>query len=125
MDIVAHPALLRGWRWTGSGDAVPGLASGVRGDGTDPAPVENNDPVGGGEPRLLVGDQQRGAAVGGVEDVGEHGGRGLRVEPLGRLVQDEHRWVGEQGAGQEKTLALTARHGGAVPAEQSVPAVGQ
>ncbi|MFI0220024.1 hypothetical protein [Streptomyces lydicus] len=71
---------------------------GERGGGADAAAVEGHDLV-GGEARPLMGDQQRGAAAGGVEDVGEHGGGGFRVEPFGGFVQDEDGRVGEQRAG--------------------------
>ena len=59
-----------------------------------------------------MGDEQRRAALGELEEVGRQGvGRG-RVEVLGRLVEDENGELGQQGAGQRDALALTARETG-------------
>ena len=55
-----------------------------------------------------VGDEQCRAARGCREEVRGDGGGGLVFEVFGGFVEDEHRKVGEQRAGEDKAAALAA-----------------
>jgi hypothetical protein len=56
-----------------------------------------------------VGDQQHGALARRGEDIVHEPLRGLDVEVRGRLVEDQDRRAGEQGARDSEALALAAR----------------
>ncbi len=75
--------------------------------------VEDDDLVNLVQAPEAVGDEQGRVALGELEKVGGEGVGRRRVEVLGRLVEDENRELGEQGAGQRDALALTAREAGA------------
>ena len=77
------------------------------------------------EPFGPVRDQEHGPARGRVEHVVDQRLRGLRVEVRGRLVEEEHRRVGEQRARERQPLSLTAREPPAVLADERVEPVRQ
>ena len=70
--------------------------------------VEADDPVDEVEPFGAMRDQEDRAAVGGVEDVGDERLGRLAVEMRGRLVEDEHRRIGEERPRDDEALALAA-----------------
>jgi hypothetical protein len=72
-----------------------------------------------------VGDQEHRAAVRGGEHVAHEGSRRRAVEMGRRLVQDEHRGVRQQGAGDCDPPALTAGELASVLAHGRVPAARQ
>ena len=85
------------------------------------AVVEHEDQVGvAGEQQVVRDDQRRAVA----HEVADRGGE-LGVEPRGRLVEHEHRRVGEQRAGDRDPLALAAGEPPAALAEVGVVAAGQ
>ena len=77
-----------------------------RAEGPQPAARDDGDAV--ADPRQLrqdvAGDEQRLAAVGQVEQHLAHLDAGLRVEAVGRLVEDEHSRVVQQRAGDGDAL---------------------
>lgn len=75
-----------------------------------PAVVDLGDAVDGREVGPVVGDQHGGggAAVGEFGDQVDHGGAALVVQRAGGLVDQQHRRVVHQGAGDVDALALTA-----------------
>ena len=84
-----------------------------------PAMVEDDDLVEPVESFQLVGDEQEGAAAGGVEQIGDHRGAGFRVEVGGGLVDDQQRRIGEQrpGAAGSRTGSGASRTAVVRPAE--------
>ena len=93
--------------------------------GDDAALVEQHDPVGEGDRRRPVGDDDRRPAP-------HHLGEGVadlvllrRVDGRGGVVEDEHPGVGEDGAGDGDALALAARQREAALADDGAVAVGQ
>jgi hypothetical protein len=91
----------------------------------DPTVVEDDDLVHLLQPRQPVGDEKRGAAFRELTQVSGQrvGGRG--VEVLARLVEDQHREVGEQGAGDSDPLALPSRQAAAARTDRGGQAVGE
>lgn len=55
-----------------------------------------------------MGDEERGAPLGGVGDVVDQGVGGRPVEVRGGFVQDEDGGVRQQRAGQDQALSLAA-----------------
>ena len=98
----------------------------MRAGGRDPPlVVHQHDAIGERDGRGAVGDDQRRAAA---HHLGE-GGADLvllrRVDGRGRVVEDQHPRIGEDGAGDRQTLALATREREAVLAEERVVAVGE
>src|SRR5215469_16514062 len=91
----------------------------------DPAPVKHQDLVDPVEPVALVGDEQDGAALGGLQQVRGERLASLRVEVGGGLVEYQESRVGEEGAGEREALPLAAGNGGPVGADRGIPALGQ
>ncbi len=77
----------------------------------DPAAVQHDDPVGQVQGRAPVSHEQQGAA----RQAGAQGrmdrGLGRRVDRAGRVVQDQHAWIGQQGPGQRDPLPLPTGEG--------------
>ncbi len=90
-----------------------------------PALLEHDDLVHLIQLVELVGDEQHRPAGGGRKQVGQQrlAGRGLQAGC--RLVQDQHRRVSEQCAGQGNALPLAPGDGGAARACRSVESVRQ
>ncbi len=76
----------------------PGLELGGRSGGDHPAVVDDHDPVGKfvGLVEVLGGEQKCDAVGDELADDAPHAHPARRVEPGGRLVEEEHRWVGHQ-----------------------------
>lgn len=94
-------------------------------DGVDPSRVEDDDVVGvadGGEP---VGDHQDGAVADGVQQFPDDVRLAAFVDRAGRLVEDEHGGVREEGPREGEPLSLPAGQGGAALAEDGGVAVGE
>src|SRR5215470_5876215 len=91
----------------------------------DPPAVEHHDLVNLVERVAFVGDEQDGAAFGGLQQVRGKRPAAVGVEVGGGLVEDQQRRVGKKGAGQCKALPLAAGDGCAVGADGGVPAFGQ
>ena len=72
-----------------------------------------------------MGDEQDGAAFGGVQQVRGEGLAGGRVQVGGGLVEDQQRGVGEEGAGQREALPFAAGDGGPAGADGGGPAAGE
>ncbi len=70
--------------------------------------VEHHDLVHLVQALQVVGDQQGGPPGRGGQQVGGQRAAVLRVQVRGRLVQDEHGRVGQQGPGQGEPLPLAA-----------------
>ena len=85
------------------------LGEGAVGD--DPALVEDRDPVGEllGLVEVLRGEQHRGALAGELLDGLPHLDPRLRVEPGGRLVEEDHRRVADQAHRDVEAAAHAAR----------------
>lgn len=93
----------RAERTAGLSFSARGAGQFVAGHGTYPAALQGHDLVGGVQARTVVGDQERRAAAGGVEDVGdvgEDGGGGVRIESFGGLVEDQDGRVGERASAE-------------------------
>ena len=91
----------------------------------NPALLHDDDAVGmahGAEP---MGDHQRGAAGCDLVEGALDRGLGFVVHGCGGLIEDQHRWIFEDGAGQGDPLALTAREPLAPFAHHRVEAVRQ
>jgi len=91
----------------------------------DAAGLEDDDLVDPVQAVGLVGDQQRRAPGGDVEQVGGEGAARVRVEAGGWLVEDEQRRVREQRPGQGDPLPFAARDGRAVHAHGGLEALGE
>ena len=91
----------------------------------DPAVVEHHDLVDLVEPIGLVGDEQDGAALGGLEQVGGQCLAGVWVEVGGGFVEDQQRRVGEKRTSQRQALPFAAGDGRPVGADPGVPAAGE
>ena len=87
--------------------------------------VEQHHPVGQGEGREPVGDDQGGPALHLDLQSGVDGLLHLDVDGAGGVVEDQHRRVDEQCAGDGDALALPARQGVAALTDDGVVAVGQ
>ena len=70
----------------------------------DPAVVEHHDLVDLVEPVGFVGDEQHGAALGGLHQVRGERPAAVRVEVGGGFVDDQQRRVGEERAGQREGI---------------------
>ena len=71
-----------------------------------------------------MGDEDERATVGDAKQIGGERVGGREVEMLGRLVEHEHREVGQQGPGHRDPLALAARQAGAVPTDLGGQSIG-
>ena len=91
----------------------------------DPAVVEQHDLVDLVEPVTLVGDEQDGAALGGLQQVRGERPAGFRVEVGGGLVEDQQRRAGEERAGQREALPFAAGNGCTVGADRGIQAPGK
>ena len=91
----------------------------------DPALVEDEDPVQRAHRREAVGDHDRGAPLHQPLHRLLDQRLRLRVEARGRLVQDQDRRIGQEGAGHGHALALAARQLHAALAHQGAVALGQ
>ena len=58
--------------------------------------------------QLVMADHQHAAVAAGLRQVLQQFGRGVVVQAFGRLVQQQDRRVGQQGAGDRQALALPA-----------------
>ena len=74
----------------------------------DAALLEDEDLVGVGDGRQPVGDHQRRAPLAGPTQGVLDGRLGAGVQGAGRLVEDQHPGIGQQGAGQAHPLTLAA-----------------
>ncbi len=72
-----------------------------------------------------MGHQDDGPAAAGAPDVGQQMRLGTCVQRTGRLVQDQHARVADDGAGDRQELALAQREAGAALAEDGLVALGQ
>ena len=70
----------------------------------DPAAVEHHDVVHLVQPVGLVGDEQDGAAFGGLQQIGGQRLTGVAVGVGGGFVDDQQRRVGEERAGQREGI---------------------
>ena len=75
----------------------------------DPAPLEHADAVGVPDGREPVGDGDRGAVARDVLQRPLNGRFGLVVHGAGRLVEDQHGRVLQDGPGDRDPLALASR----------------
>ena len=91
----------------------------------DAAGLEHDDLVDPVQAVGLVGDQQRRASGGDVEQVVRECAARVRVEAGGWLVEDEHRRIREQRPGQGEPLPLATGQYRAVRSDWGVPAAGQ
>src|SRR6185295_18212121 len=91
----------------------------------DAAAVEDEDTLQRPHRRQAVRDDDGGAAV--HQALGRFLDQRLRfrIEAGGRLVQDQYRRVGQEGAGEGDALALAARELDATLADQGRVALGQ
>ena len=76
----------------------------------DPALVEHEHLVDGVESGQSVGDQQDRLLRGGIEHVGHDRVGGRRVEVLARLIEHQHRELGDQRTGRGEPLTLAPGH---------------
>ncbi len=76
---------------------------------TAATPSSRINPVDEVEPLGTMRDQEHRAVVGSFEHVRDESLGGGAVEMCGRLVEDQHRRVGEQRSRDDETLALAAR----------------
>ena len=91
----------------------------------DPSVIEFDDPVRGpGEPRRVRDEQARAAAHQAVEAF-EHLVLAVLVQRGGGLVEDDHRRVAQQRAGDPDALPLAAGEAHALGAEFGVVALGE
>ena len=91
----------------------------------DPPRLHHEDLVDGLEPGQAMGHEDQRATVGDAKQVGGECVGSRRVEMLGRLVEQEHREIGQQSAGHRQTLALAARKPGPVCAHLGGQTIGQ
>ncbi len=91
----------------------------------DPARLHNDDPVGFQHRCQAMGNNKRGAAlhqpVQGILDQL----LAFRIQRTGRFVEQKHRRILQDGAGDGDALALSARQGNAALAHGGFIAVGQ
>ena len=73
------------------------------------AAFEDDDLVYSLQGREPVGDEERSVSFGHGKQVGHERVGGRRLEVLGRLVEQEDREPGKQGAGHRDPLALATR----------------
>ena len=90
-----------------------------------PARVEHHNLVGLVEPVGLVGDQQRAAPGGHLEQVGGEGAARGWLQVRGGLVEDEQRRVREQRPRQGEPLPFAARHGSPARPYRRLEALGE
>jgi predicted ATPase/DNA-binding SARP family transcriptional activator len=78
--------------------------------GDDPPLMQDRDPVGEvfGLVQVLRGEQHRDALPGELPDAVPHLDAGLRVEPGGRLVQEDHRRLPDEAHGDVQAAAHAA-----------------
>ena len=93
--------------------------------GHDPSAVEQHHPVGQADGREAVGDDERGPPLHEDAERGVDALLHLDVDGAGGVVEDEDRWVDQEGAGDGDALALPARERVATLADHGVVAVGQ
>jgi len=91
----------------------------------DSAVVEHHDLVDLVEAVAFVGDEQDGAAFGGVQQVRGERLAAVRVDVGSWLVEDEQRGVGEERARQRQALPFAARNGRPVGTDRRIPALGE
>ena len=86
--------------------SVPARQLGDRAGPDEPAAVEDDDPVGDllHLVELVAGDQHGAALVGEVAQQPAQPADAVRVEAVGRLVEDEDARVAEQRGGQAEAL---------------------
>ena len=84
---------------------------------------EREHPVHQLQPLRSMGDQQHGLLGGGAEHVVDQLVRGAGIQVGGRLVEHQHRCVGEQRAGEHDPLPLSAGERLALLADDRVKAV--
>jgi hypothetical protein len=89
----------------------------------DPPVLEHRDPVGERDRRRPVRDHERRSTFHDRRERGADLVLLRRVDGGGRVVQDEHGRVGQDGAGDRDPLALAAREREAALAENGVVTV--
>ena len=97
----------------------------VRAVGDDPAAFDEHDAVGEADRRQPVRDHERGAAGQQRPERVVDVLLDLHVDRAGRVVEDEDRRVGQQGAGDRDPLALASGQVVAALADDGVVAIGQ
>ena len=90
--------------------------------GQHPAPVHQDDPVGGGDGGRPVGNYYRRLARPGFGQCPHHLQLAGGVDGRGGVVEDEDAGVGQQGPGQGDALALPAREREAALADHGLVA---